>query len=228
MKIVFLNTWNGKIVEGITEFVREQSRDTDIFCFQEVHAEMRPICQNILTDYEEFFAFKTIEGIDYAQATYVHKKIKVIEIVEALNERTGCGFGLNVKITIDGQIFNVCNFHGMPFPGDKLDNPDRLRQSQGLLDFFKDTTDAKIIGGDFNMLPDTQSMRMFAKNGYRDLIDEFKIKTTRNRLNWEKYPGDPQFFADFVFLSPDVKLNNFTVVNNEVSDHLPMILEIEA
>ena len=65
---------------------------------------------------------------------------------------------------------------------------------------------------------------MFEDNGYKNLIKEFKIPTTRNEISWAKYENK-QLFADFVFVSPDVKITNFSVPNNEISDHLPLILE---
>jgi endonuclease/exonuclease/phosphatase family metal-dependent hydrolase len=69
---------------------------------------------------------------------------------------------------------------------------------------------------------------MFEENGYRDLIKEYKISTTRNRLAWEMYPDNKQLFSDYVFLSPGITINNFSVPDNEISDHLPMILEVSS
>ena len=67
-------------------------------------------------------------------------------------------------------------------PGHKLDTPVRLRQSKLILDFLKDKVGSKIIGGDFNLLPETRSVEMFEKAGYRNLIKEFGIKNTRNKF----------------------------------------------
>lgn len=83
-----------------------------------------------------------------------------------------------------------------------------------------------IIGGDFNMFPENESIRMFEKNGYQDLIKNFGIKTTRNRIAWEKYPETPQYYSDYIFLKGDLQIKTFSVPENEVSDHLAMILEI--
>ena len=85
-----------------------------------------------------------------------------------------------------------------------------------------------MIGGDFNLAPETKSIAMLTENGYRDLIKDFKIRTTRNRLAWEMYPESKQYFSDYVFASPEVKVKEFTVPENEISDHLPLILDIEA
>lgn len=228
MKIIFLNTWNGKIKDSIIEFIQEQSKDTDVFCFQEVYPEMRQLCREVLPDYEEFYAYKIVaKDDDFPQATFVRKNIGTLSFELVLNDQTNCGLGINVLIKQGDTLINICNFHGIAFPGDKLDNPSRLEQSKELINFLKNKKGLKIIGGDFNMLPETASMRMFEKKGYRDLIKEFKIKATRNRLAWEMYPDNPQYYSDYVFLSQGVKIEKFAVLNNEISDHLPLILEIE-
>src|SRR3989344_437816 len=36
MKLISLNTWGGKIYKPLIKFIQENSKDTDIFCFQEV------------------------------------------------------------------------------------------------------------------------------------------------------------------------------------------------
>jgi hypothetical protein len=228
MKIVFLNTWNGKIKEEICEFIKTQAKDADVFCFQEVYDDMRILAKDILPEYEEFYAYKKIDSDDFPQATYVNKKIKVIDNETILGEQMGCGLGINVEIPLGSGSVHICNFHGRYKPGDKLDSAERLEQSQGLIEFFKDKKGLKIIGGDFNLFPDTRSIKMFEENGYRDLIKEYKISTTRNRLAWEMYPDNKQLFSDYVFLSPGITINNFSVPDNEISDHLPMILEVSS
>ena len=36
MKLISLNTWGGKVYQPLMDFIRQHSKDTDIFCFQEV------------------------------------------------------------------------------------------------------------------------------------------------------------------------------------------------
>jgi endonuclease/exonuclease/phosphatase family metal-dependent hydrolase len=84
----------------------------------------------------------------------------------------------------------------------------------------------QIIGGDFNILPETESIRMFKDQGYADLIKDFSIRTTRNRFAWEKYPGNELYYSDYVFIK-HAKVVDFAVPALEISDHLPMLLDIE-
>ena len=68
---------------------------------------------------------------------------------------------------------------------------------------------------------------MIEKIGMRNLIKDFSIATTRNALSYGNYPeSERQYFADYVFVSSGVRVLNFSVPEIEISDHLPMILEI--
>lgn len=228
MKIIFLNTWNGKVQNAIKDFIEEHKQDTDIFCFQEVYAEMKQLAQQTLTDYAEVEGYKRVDDDDeFPQATYIKNSIPLLSSGTILEKEENTGLGLYVQIQHEGKDLYVCNFHGMSRPVDKLDNPGRLRQSEELINFFKNKQGLKIIGGDFNVFPETKSIRMFQENGYRDLIKEYAIPTTRNRLAWERFPNDKHYYSDYIFVGPEITIKNFSVPDIEISDHLPLILEIE-
>ncbi len=230
MKIIFLNVWHGKMKEALTAFIKEQAEDTDVFCFQECYPPAQALFREILPDHPLVAsAYKYISADDdFAQATYVRRG-KEAGRPQVLFEREPlyCGLGVCVPVEFGDGILHVINFHGLAQPGDKTDDLNRIKQSKGLVDFCRASSAPKIIGGDFNLLPDTQSVRMFSENGYHDLISDFKIKTTRNRLAWEKYPGHEIYYSDFVFAGPKLKVTSFAAPQIEVSDHLPLVVNIE-
>ncbi len=229
MKIVFLNALQGQI-EIVHQFIQSQSDDTDIFCFQESldASGLKIFCLDQLSDYQYFFDKKKVNPTDeFANTTFIKPNYLVSDTYVIGNGDSAVGMGIYNKIEISNNNFlNICNVHGNARPGDKLDNPDRLRQSQLIIDYFKNLTGPKIIGGDFNLDINTKSVSMFEDHGFRNLIKEFNIPTTRNKIAWDQYV-DKQLYADFLFVSPDVKVVNFSVPNLLISDHLPMILEIE-
>ena len=228
MKVIFLNTWNGEISEGIADFIKEHSPSTEVFCFQEAYDKMQMMCKELLPNYRMIKVYKRLaEDNDFPQATYLRNDLELLSSALVLEKQQGTGLGIYTGIKMGNNIVHLCNFHGTARPGDKLDTPQRITQSQGLIDFFKDKNGPKIIGGDFNLLPETKSVSMFEENGYRDLIRDFKIRTTRNRLSWEMYPDNKQYYCDYVFVSPDVNVREFSVPKNEISDHLPLILTVE-
>ena len=228
MKVIFLNTLNGKIREGIAAFIKQQAPDTDVFCFQEVYEEMRTLLGELLPNYRMIKGYKKVaEDDDFPQATYVRSELELPASELVLENQPGTGLAIYTQINAQNTTINLCNLHGTARPGNKLDTPQRINQSQELLDFFKGKKGMKVIGGDFNLLPETKSAQMFEENGYRSLIKDFRIPTTRNRLIWELYPEYKQYFSDYVFVSPEVNVREFSVPTNEISDHLPLVLKVE-
>lgn len=130
-----------------------------------------------------------------------------------------------VNIKINNKPVLIFNFKGIWYPGDKLDTPLRLKQSQKLLQFLKKYKSPKILCGDFNLLPNTKSIAII-EGQMQNLIKDYHIKTTRSTLN--HYKGShKQKFADYMFVSKEVKVIDFKVPDIAVSDHLPLILEFE-
>ena len=229
MKIIFLNALQGKI-DGVKQFIQKQSQDTDIFCFQEsfnrLHSQI--FCCDWLKNYQCFSKKKRVNQEDeFSNSTFINSKYLVTDTQTIGQGDLAIGLGLYNQIEApQHQVFHLGNIHGHARPGDKQDNPARLRQSQNIIDFFKDLSGPKIIGGDFNLDLNIKSVQMFEDNGYLNLIKKFNISTTRNEISWAQYQNK-QLYADYVFVSPDVKVTNFSVPNLLISDHLPMILEIK-
>ncbi len=133
-----------------------------------------------------------------------------------------------VRFEKHGTAYALANVHGIAYPGAKTDTPERIAQSQKIIDFLADETGEKILGGDFNLLPDTESIRMIERAGMRDLITDFGISATRNQLSYGRYPeAERQYFADFAFVSPAIRVTEFQVPPMEISDHLPLVLTCE-
>jgi len=228
MKIIFLNAWHGQI-PAIKQFISDHIPTTDIFCFQESNLEHQSeiFCLDWLKDYQFFFDHKiTDKDDDYTNITFIKKDFTFIETRTLGKEDNKIGLENFTKIQIPSGVINLCNVHGYTWPGDKQDTPDRLRQSQLIIDSLKELSGPKIIGGDFNLDRDIKSTRLFEENGYRNLIKDFNIPTTRNEISWQRFP-QKQLFADQLFVSPDINITNFSVPNVPISDHLPMILEFE-
>lgn len=136
------------------------------------------------------------------------------------------GLGIvTVFETAQGPIA-ICNFHGKSRPGNKKDTRERIRQSEQVLKVVNRIPYCRVIGGDFNADIDTRCIQLFEDAGYINLIRAFEIPTTRNNIAWMRYPETPQLHADYIFVDRSIKVRRLTVPQNEVSDHLPMILNL--
>ena len=234
MKIIFLNIWQGNCWDKLQNFIRKQSDSTNAFCFQEVSPGNFQRIQSLLPEFSGYHACRDKprhDGLWYGQATFVKQDVKVLysdNVTIFKRYKNKPGFMLCEKLSVDGQILWTGNIHGISKPGNKFDTKIRLKQSQIITDFFKDKSPV-IFGGDFNLFPETKSIKEFENLSYRNLIREFNIKATRNRLSWEnlKKGEEKQHYADYVFTSPGLKVSSFEVPDMEISDHLPMVLDFE-
>lgn len=120
----------------------------------------------------------------------------------------------------------IINFHGLwTNAGEgvgKQDNPDRIVQSTKILAFIKTIQNPVVLCGDFNLLPNTKSIKLLEEGGLRNLIREYGVTSTRTNFYTK-----PVKFADYVFISSDVLLKQFGVLPDQVSDHAPLLIDIE-
>lgn len=131
-----------------------------------------------------------------------------------------------INIIKYGKPMHIYNFHGIWYPGEKMDTPERIKQSEKLVEFISKQKGLSVLCGDFNLMPETKSVAIL-DNKFRNLIKEFNIRTTRSWLNPYRGTRLEQAFADYVFTSNNLKITDFKVPDISVSDHLPMIVEFE-
>lgn len=127
-----------------------------------------------------------------------------------------------VTVSNYGKKITIINFHGLWNGRGKTDTEDRIRQSQNIIDFLKTIEGEVVFCGDFNLLPDTQSIKIFEDFGLRNLIKEYSITDTRTSL----YNKDVRY-ADYIFVSSGITVKDFKVLPDVVSDHSPLYIEIE-
>lgn len=122
----------------------------------------------------------------------------------------------------DASDVIVMNLHGLwQTKTEKIDTPERITQSRLLQDFLNARDGKKILCGDFNLRIDGESLSILEQN-MANLIKKFGVTSTRSSLYTK-----PDRFADYVLVSPEIQVDQFAVLQNEVSDHLPLRLECE-
>lgn len=127
-----------------------------------------------------------------------------------------------VKIMHRETPYTIMNFHGLWNGKGKTDSVDRIEQSKKIAELIKTIEGEVVICGDFNLLPDTKSIKMLEEAGLVNLIKEYRITSTRTSLY-----SKSEKFADYIFVSKGVSVKDFKVLSDEVSDHTPLYLELE-
>lgn len=247
MRLLCLNIWGGREFGPLMRLLEQRSQDVDVFCFQEVYHTpternvSETVRTNILTEmsatlehFEHYFS-STIEDsrfnipVTYGLATFVRASMPIqsSEVVWVYPGRdNGAGRGhprivQRVRIQHDGHHLSIFNFHGLVLdvPDPKLDSPERLEQSRKVRAALDEVKGEKILCGDFNLRPDTESLRIL-EIGMVNLVKTRDISTTRSPL----YTGSEKH-SDYVLVSPGIQVNHFEMLPDIVSDHLPLVLD---
>jgi endonuclease/exonuclease/phosphatase family metal-dependent hydrolase len=236
----------GTVPELLSDFF-SQHKDVDIFCLQEVYkgalSHPRPDLKRVELELFERIQeqlvqthvgyFRPSVGDYYGIALFVRIGLEVVEegavsIYENLNWKNDSSDRGNhsrilqyIKIqTPDGPLL-VVHVHGLwKLGAGKADLPERIEQSKRIAQFLSKYNEKKVLIGDFNLDPDTESLAI-VEQGMRNLIKEYKITSTRTRF-YEKEGK----FADYALVTPDVAVKDFKVLPDEVSDHAALYLEI--
>jgi endonuclease/exonuclease/phosphatase family metal-dependent hydrolase/thiol-disulfide isomerase/thioredoxin len=138
-----------------------------------------------------------------------------------LNLQTVCVPALGVG---DGVL--VANFHGLWHPRGKTDIPERLEISHAVRCAVAHHTGPLVICGDFNLLPETKALAVLAQ-GLSNPLVECGITCTRTHLYRSFTDPSASLYADYILLSPELRVTMFEVLDDVVSDHAALKCELD-
>lgn len=130
---------------------------------------------------------------------------------------------LVVDLDINGKRLRILNYHGIWTRG-KMGNEKSMVACKKINELALEAKGEVIICGDFNLFPYTPSMKVF-ENNFISLVDQFKINTTRPPTN--ELSKLNRNIVDYIWISKGTKVKSFEVLELDVSDHLPLILEFD-
>lgn len=130
---------------------------------------------------------------------------------------------LVVDLDIQGKALRILNYHGI-WTKDKIGNKKTLAACQKIKELALKSKGETIICGDFNLFPATPSMKIF-ESDFVSLVDKYNIETTRPKSN--ELSKIARNVVDYIWVSKGIKDKSFKVLDTNVSDHLPLILEFD-
>lgn len=244
MKIITLNIWGGQIKEELLRFFKKYE-SIDVFLLQEVYhnatektawgpksKEIFREIGEVLQDHKGYFA--PAEAGEWGLAAFVKKTIQIKEYgdvfvyryKDAMVNKDGALLGKNLQYLIvreNDKEHAILNFHGLWNGKGKLDSEDRLNQSKKIVDFVRTLSHDLVLCGDFNLRPDTQSLKMIENElNLKNLISMHGITSTRTS-HYQK----SEKFADYIFVSKGVQVNDFKILPDEASDHAALYLDFD-
>jgi endonuclease/exonuclease/phosphatase family metal-dependent hydrolase len=130
-----------------------------------------------------------------------------------------------VEVEVHGKKLQIFNLHGA-YSKDKQDSERTIAQCKYVLAAAKRKNIPTIIAGDFNLLPNTKSIRLIEKK-FRNLITEHHITSTVPDHDHGTEPKKGRFVMDYIFVNDKIRVNKFGVFETAISDHLPLILDFD-
>ncbi|WP_375330975.1 endonuclease/exonuclease/phosphatase family protein [Candidatus Tisiphia endosymbiont of Oplodontha viridula] len=241
LKLISLNIWGGHIRQLLLEFIKLH-RDIDIFCLQEVYnnalhkvsTDDNEVILNIFSEMSALLPkhnafFTPVVGEGYGIGIFIKKEIDILSKGETNIHDNPNYIGRGpthsrkmqwLKYRFNDQIYTLFNVHGLWNGMGKTDTQERINQSQRIKNFVDTINTPKILCGDFNLTLDTKSIKIL-ENSMNNLIKIYNIKSTRTNIYTKE-----EKFADYIFTSPDIIISNFEILKDEISDHSPLLLEI--
>lgn len=248
LKVVCLNLWlGGEPFDPILDFLKKEN--AEILLLQEARSNKNP---NLGRQYRsaevlkaelkyDFGAFSPAffenirqEKIDFGNAVLSRFPITGTEAVfydlpygevnESSDEvKTFTPRNLQkVAIEIGGKKLNVFNTQGI-WGVDGRDNERRLKMSETIVNEIENKENI-ILGGDFNINPDTRTIANIEKHLKNVFKDE--LTTSFNMLR-KKDNRLATVVVDMVFVSNNIKITDHYCPRADVSDHLPLVCTLE-
>lgn len=239
-ELVSLNIWGGHVKQPLVNFIKS-NQQVDIFCLQEVYhkaqhkisTDDKEVSLNIFSELQERlpehegYFLPVVDGF-YGIGMFVRKEIDVIshgavsihENPSYIGKGPTHGRSLQwVECQSRGNKFYISNVHGLWNGEGKSDSLSRITQSKKIRAFVNSLKHPHILCGDFNLKPDTESLKI-VDSGMHNMITLHNIASTRT-----SYYSKKERFADYIITSPDIHVNSFKVMPDEVSDHSPLQLK---
>jgi hypothetical protein len=190
-----------------------------------------PAAQGVLWDGD------TAIPSQFGLASFVHKSLPLVGQVQGFvhkgyspdgygdHPRSRNAHGVRIYDDSANRFVSVTHMHGLRDLRGKMDTPERRAQVDRLLGLSQQLAqpeDLIVLCGDFNVEPESETLRVLAQAGMVELVTGRGFTSTRNSL----YPK-PMRFADYMLINDEAAVRGFDVVHDpEVSDHCPLVLSL--
>lgn len=133
---------------------------------------------------------------------------------------------LHLIFAIKGKHISFLNTHFAWGPNN-IEKPHQTKQGEVLLNYLQTVKEPFVLTGDFNLTPKQPLMQKISKL-VRNLTEEHHLTNTLDPENHRAKHLFPKGLAvDYIFTSNDLKVKNFAVINEGLSDHFGLTAEIE-
>lgn len=184
-----------------------------------------PVVDDDGRSYRQEFGLAMFVGERYPvigmQSSFVHRGFVDHDEWPA-DDRPRAAQGVRLVDRARGRTVTVAHMHGVRDRNGKGDTPQRRRQAErlaALVTSLRGPDDLAVVCGDFNVLPDSETLDVLSGAGLVDLVGGADTRTS-------SYVKKVRH-ASYLLVSDPSAVTRFEIVGApEVSDHRPLTLEI--
>ncbi len=246
MIILSLNVWGGQRHDDLLSFIEARRESVDVFCLQEMFTntvEPNDFFRNIVVlDLAEqlkdvlpnhtlalgpsrdttgeqlaFFVANQLPILKQEQRQLYKRRDLLVH--PGLPEESVYLLAITVKTA--SHPLAIAQLHGYWEKDQGEDKPPRDEQITKTLEFVEAQHTPVVLCGDFNMNTKTRGITRVTEK-LRNLTQEHGITSTRPQSNPYR-----DTVGDYMFVSPELAVKSFAVLPDVVSDHLPLLVEVE-
>ncbi|MEM1388146.1 MAG: endonuclease/exonuclease/phosphatase family protein [Pseudomonadota bacterium] len=180
---------------------------------------------------------ETAIASQWGLATFVHRAHPVIGQVQGFvhkdfgpdgygaHPRSRAAHGVRLYDFSAARTVSITHMHGLRDLAGKADTPERSAQARRFLTLAQtlaEPGDMRILCGDFNVGPNSETLAILAADGLSELVTGQGHTGTRT----SHYRKEGKF-ADYMLISDPAAARGFEVVRTpEMSDHCPLVLSV--
>lgn len=242
MKLMTLNVWQGRLERVLLKHLEQL--DVDFACMQEavnysgktggLITSYAKIGSGLRLDKQFFSPLNTINfgnnHLSFGNVIYSkHPFTKNENIFTRGSYKADFDFDnddyniralQHVAVDVDGNILHILNHHGHHIDAHKLGDEETMRQTKLIIDYTKQLDGAVILCGDFNLAPESESIKQY-DSVLKNLSVAYSLKTTRSLLTYKEE------VCDYIFVNDKVDVRDFSMDNTIISDHNALMLDFE-
>lgn len=251
IKIIQINIYKGRYLDSLVDFLKEEN--PDFVTMQEVtkggfnlyfdkSANIFNLLSNKLGMYGTYYGDLRLEGdasARFGNAVFSKSKItdKHILVLKKFRPVTNLeldGKSGEIREQIDRHLLDsVVNFHGHTlhilswhgaWTAPPADTEETFRQSNLVYKYLLALKEPFILGGDLNAVIGSKTVNMIGKVANNLMLDSDVKMTTNVKVHKIAPLG---FLIDYIFVSSEFKAKSIHVPQVTVSDHLPVLAEVE-
>ena len=248
VKFIQINIYKGQYLDALISFLKDQN--PDIIAMQEVTAGELNLCDKNLDLFEYFKkeldwkgvidkVMKPVDSPESFLGNAVFSKYQIIDsetlVLKTFDEFTLAKFHdfknftnfprnlLSAECVLDGQKIKVISWHAA-WTAPPTDTKETLRQAKLVADYLANSKDPFILGCDMNAVPQGKTAGLINQSAVNLMMNSGVLQTIHPKVHKIAPRG---FLIDYIFTSSHFKLTKLEVPEVTISDHLPVIAELE-